>query len=368
MYRVLIITDIASNFGGNAVETLKAIKSKLGNNEAFFAFPKEAKGKAWVEAFSNPIFFDFSFSGLKGLKKIARENKIDLIYYNYVSVRTSLNFRFVFKNEFKILYHFRCNLKLFNSYKKFLVKYLYRLIYKSKKFYKIAISDAVMSTIEFFDNKNNIKIVDGISLDRLESKENQNIFSDDKIIECILFGNHYKIKGLDMALKAIIDANKLSIDKVYRLNIITSREYEVENYIKQTIDGGVLSNYYRILPNTDEIYKYYDMADVLISASKEEGLNNSIIEAIYKGLSVVATNIPGQNEIVLKGIKWVENPNTDKEKTIKEITNELLKLNKKETNRAGKENLRLIDEYYSLEACSRQIVNTFEYIIGNKNE
>ena len=72
----------------------------------------------------------------------------------------------------------------------------------------------------------------------------------------------------------------------------------------------------RILSNVDTIAPFLQAADVFILPSEYEGISNSVLEAMASGLAVVATDIPGNRELLDDGVTGVLIPCGDDERLI----------------------------------------------------
>ena len=54
-----------------------------------------------------------------------------------------------------------------------------------------------------------------------------------------------------------------------------------------------LPSWVELIPPTDRVNELYQKADLMISASRTEGFSFSLAEAIYSGLPVIYSDIPG---------------------------------------------------------------------------
>lgn len=192
---------------------------------------------------------------------------------------------------------------------------LYRFIYGNNP--KIAISRGVRESLYEFSRRNIRLITDGIDL-HYRPKQDQGV------IQCLMFGNHFFRKGVDLGIKSVIKANEYS-NGFYTMNIITENPKNISDYFRQVF-GDKGFQYVHFLNACDDISDYYNNADVLLALSREERLIGSMIEALYMNCDVIATNISGHNDIADSGIIWVDNPNN--EDIEPEVTNELLNLQK----------------------------------------
>jgi glycosyltransferase involved in cell wall biosynthesis len=74
---------------------------------------------------------------------------------------------------------------------------------------------------------------------------------------------------------------------------------ELEKYLRQTIATLGLNQEVELLIQPDDVSFFYRNADVYLSTSIQEGISNSILEAMSFCLPIVATNV-GDNEIIIQ--------------------------------------------------------------------
>lgn len=114
---------------------------------------------------------------------------------------------------------------------------------------------------------------------------------------------------------------------------------------------------------TEELYYYYSMSDVFILPSVSEGLPTTILEAMYFGLPVITTDIPGIRDH-FKECAILVPPKNEKElaKAINRLLNDD---NKRESmSRRGKE---LVREKYSWDKVSNTYINIYNDILENNS-
>ena len=74
------------------------------------------------------------------------------------------------------------------------------------------------------------------------------------------------------------------------------------NVIEDFIKEHQLQNHIILAGETDNVDAYYDNADIIILPTYYEGLPLSLLEAIQKAKPVIATNVGGNNEVVLDNV------------------------------------------------------------------
>ena len=96
------------------------------------------------------------------------------------------------------------------------------------------------------------------------------------------------------------------IRKVYDTNTDTSftivGDGQDSEWFREEIGKLKISNDVRIVGRTNNVYKYYSKASVLLQTSRFEGFGMTIVEAMSCGLPVVSFHNNGPDEIIRQGI------------------------------------------------------------------
>ena len=142
-----------------------------------------------------------------------------------------------------------------------------------------------------YKEKKRIFIDNAIDFGRLDRNAIDNRVRKNKDEFVILmFGFKYERKGIDIALKAIRQiANEKGV--ILAISLATNKEI-VENKIKAQFEGKI-PNWIRILPPSENVSEYYNMADLFLSAAREEGFCYSLVEATYCGKRCISSRIGG---------------------------------------------------------------------------
>jgi len=126
------------------------------------------------------------------------------------------------------------------------------------------------------------------SLDRSDYRisENTKVF--------LLFGFDYYRKGVDVVLEAMDRLVTEGHDVCLLLSLSTNREV-IESRIVDRFSK--IPEWLRILNPRDDVASYYRLSNYFISASREEGFCNALVEAAYCERPIISSNIPGQGEL-----------------------------------------------------------------------
>jgi len=134
----------------------------------------------------------------------------------------------------------------------------------------------------------------------------------------------------------------------------------LEDYARK----AVLGDRVWFLGNRDDVPRLFGAIDVLLLPSEFEGMSNAVMEAMAAGLPVVATNIPGNDELVVDGETGYLVPVGDV-KTACMCLNRLLEdgVMRDQFGRAGRER---IERLFSLEKMVDAHVKLYQELADRK--
>jgi colanic acid/amylovoran biosynthesis glycosyltransferase len=142
----------------------------------------------------------------------------------------------------------------------------------------------------------------GVDLERFKLKP----YQDDNKFTILFVGRLDPIKGLTVLLEAIKNLANSGVD--CRLDIVGDGPMN-EILLKKVAEMGLTE---KVIFNgaigQEEIVDHYDRAQVLVISSFMEGIPVVLMEAMAKGLAVVATNVGGITELVENGLNGLVVP------------------------------------------------------------
>ena len=116
----------------------------------------------------------------------------------------------------------------------------------------------------------------------------------------LCFGYDIRIKGIDTILDAFA---RYDTDHIYTLGICAAGHMRrVEEAVRAQL--GEVPPWIRILPGREDVGAYYAGADVLVSASRQEGMPYAVLEAAYCGLPLALSDIPPHRSLDLPGVRY----------------------------------------------------------------
>lgn len=323
--------------------------------ESIFIFPKGAKNKNWeVDLSRYKIYYtDWDIKNIQNIlsKELTAQS---IVHGNFISDKGIISiYKACEQKHAKLV--IQDHMLMENSGN--LLKRSLRPIYKKREHHKISkatkdevnfigISEAVYQKLksEYPKNKNIYCIDNAIALDRLTK------YGDQKKDGILIFGTHFHRKGVDLAIKAIMAS---SLREKVSLNVVTHDEKgclaEIENLF------GSKPDFVKIIPPTTNISEYYKKNFLFLSPSRAEAFGYSVVEAAYSGLSVICSNVPGQNTLKgIPGIIWIENENVGQLRDAIESAYENF------PNKQLEDTRKYVEGKYSIQNWAKQVINVYE--------
>lgn len=305
---VLFYCNYSPPYAGNFIISLTKLSIRLKEkykSKIVFSFPRDAEKCPWIKGLKENVDYIF-FSDMNSIKDgirlgiILRKYNISIVHSHFVWSKffAYANIGLLMKKNIKVFVHVHNHCW---DESKILTKVYRHLILLNKRF--IACGPTVAdSVINNGYNKNLVSFVtNAIDFERLEKYEKIKKHG----IVCMIFGFDPQRKGVDLAIKAI---DELRTEKCLDITLIIPISKD-EDKAKRTIIEmvGHIPKWCIIVPPREDIATYYRSSNVFLSPSREEGLCYSVIEAYYCNTPVIATDIPGLQEIKLNNIQWIPN-------------------------------------------------------------
>lgn len=111
--------------------------------------------------------------------------------------------------------------------------------------------------------------------------------------------------------KLIVDAMGLVSSHIQNYIVLFAGEGQLLEKTKNYVAKAGLEDKFRFLGFVKDIEKYYQISDIAVSASKQEGLGLNLIEAMMCGVSPIATIDRGHCTIIDNNIDGVLYPQND---------------------------------------------------------
>ena len=171
----------------------------------------------------------------------------------------------------------------------------------SKRITKITVSERSARTTDDCIRLHNALVTERFTDDlwtRERTREAFSIPADATLV--LLFGWSPYIKGVDVAVRAV---RRLVDDGhgPFALGVVCGREYTPERmraFICERTDCTGEEPWLRLLPPTEDVFRYHKASDIMLSASRSETFSYALLEAIATGRLCAASDIPG--------VRWAE--------------------------------------------------------------
>lgn len=152
-----------------------------------------------------------------------------------------------------------------------------------------------------------ITLYNPLDIENITKKANvENPFDDKNQIKYVWVGRYSRMKGQDLVVKALKKVRETipnaHLYLIGKYNWNTPFDYSVKKYV----DDNKLTDYVHFVGFDPNPYKWMKFCDCYVMPSRLEGLPNSLIEAMYLNVPVVATTcIPIVSRIVQDGYNGI---------------------------------------------------------------
>ncbi len=162
----------------------------------------------------------------------------------------------------------------------------------------VALSDKIRETVveEYKIDSQNIPVVyNGVPLDKCLIKNNYNIDSNRIVI--LHIGRFASVKNHIELINAICELKKEMNGVVLQL----IGDGELKNDIEKHIADCKAEDYIEILGLKDNVFPYFQQADIFVLPSIYEGIPMTLIEAMGSGLPIIASRVGGIPDMIADG-------------------------------------------------------------------
>lgn len=301
-----IVCFYASEYAGNFIPSLLHFAGSCDKNiNIIFTFPKEAENRYWIKFLEQrkyKVFFLSSFKGKtfkKELKKINKENNINVLYSHFVS-GLKIKAVYPFNKKMKLIIHVHSD---FSGSKKVSFKRRIRRFFELSILRKDADYIFVGDSLSFKHGEHFHSVTNALCLDRIVNQKldielfkKENDIKDSHTVFLMFAWSPY-IKGVDVAVKAFLNLSEEEKEKV-RFVIVHGRGdgyLKCIDYLSEKLGNKDFLNekHIKYVKPVEDMFALYSISDVFISASRSEGFSYAILESLYLGLNSIISNIKG---------------------------------------------------------------------------
>jgi len=253
----------------------------------------------------------YMYKGLKFCKKLNNKNNYDLCHAFFTLpsgfIPYNLKIPYIISIRGSDVPGFN---QRFNLHYK-LIKPITKKIWKNSK-YVISNSQGLKNLALKTSKDQDIDII----FNGIDTVEFSPIEKNNNSLEILCVARLIKRKGIDYLISAMGHLNK------YKINLtIIGSGIEKDKLIKQTKKLG-LDNQIKFLNDIphNNLNNYYSNSDIFVLPSLNEGMSNTVLEAMASGLPIITTPTGGSDELI-KGNGIIVG-----KKNVKDLTNAILKL------------------------------------------
>lgn len=358
--------NYAAPYMGNFVNSLLFLEKDLEKNgqKLIYLFPKETKVQPWVQSLikeDKKIYF-LSGNMVKDIiiiRRIIKAENIKIVHLHFANYKHYILFKSAefLSTKTYFISHIHNHYQEKNN--KFLEKII-KAIKNSNIYIGVSLSVAQDMIKKGFDEKKVKSVLNAIDFKRLDvykqiRKEDLKI-ENKKIV--LMFGFNYYRKGVDLAIKALKDV-AIKENIVLLISISVNKEIVENNIIKEL---GCIPEWIKILESRNDVATYYNLADVFLTSSREEGFCYSAVEAAYCNPLLVASDIPAQNSLDIPYTFYYEATNTE---ILKVNILKALSINNNEKRKISQKQKDFVIDKYSLKNWSNQIINIYNDLLNS---
>ena len=300
---VLHIANYEAAYRGNFVQSLDLLSDKLEKEKvkSYYIFPvqkEDSPAMGWMQELLSKKRITGWLSGSVAedavlIRHVIRKRKIALIHTHFISMQHYLSVRMAAQfTDVRIIMHFHNH-----STEAFGMKnMLRRKIYDNCEM--IACSESVyQNLLRDYPSNKKYSIDNGVDYSRFDinSRAGRNEYElQENSTVCLIFGFDFYRKGVDLALKALQSLNEKGGN--YELLISLSKNFD---YVNQEITKilGDIPQWVHVIKARPDVEALYNLSDIFLSPSREEGLPYSVLEAAYFDCTVVTSDISAQVNI-----------------------------------------------------------------------
>ena len=201
-----------------------------------------------------------------------------------------------------------------------------------------------------------VNIPNGVEIDQKNPKKNYEIGDT---CTGLFVGRLHPQKGVDVLLHAFNKAAQMMPELSWRLQVAGS------GYLRDELEGFgeqlSINEMVDFLGEVDDLKTIYGGADIFILPSRSEGMSNALLEAMANGLPSIASNIPGNFDLIIneKNGILVEADNRD------EFANSIVALAQDQGLREqiGNNAFAYVAENFSIDEIAHRYVSLYDKLM-----
>ncbi len=278
--------DLQIDLVTSSVDTFKI--EKFANNITIHYLDIKKNGNFHYQSMKDLL--SYSFLAYKYCKKLKAEKQFDLVHAffgipcGYIAMKLGLPYIVSLRGSDVPFYNTR-----FQLLDRFVFQRLSRKIWKRAKAV-VANSQGLKDlALQTLPTQNIGVIYNGVDTAKFAPENSK---TKNTVLKLVSTGRLIERKGYQYLLEALKDIQGVELTLVGDGNLRTELEkYAVENKLLVKFFGRATQ---------EEVIHILQDSDVFVLPSLNEGMSNSILEAMACGLPIITTNTGGANELVTK--------------------------------------------------------------------
>ncbi|MGR3292445.1 MAG: glycosyltransferase [Candidatus Scalindua sp.] len=365
----ILFISLRSDYGGGPAHMFDLVTGLNSSFEKYVACPIQKPFYNMYEEKNIKLFplpvRTFSLFRFVGLVWFAKRNYIDVIHSHgkgagmYSRLLGILTNKPVIHTFHGIHYHNYNYVmqKLYFIAERIMSKFTKRIINVSDAEYEEGLR------LKLFQKPKAMVIYNGVNIRTLrnstvemELRDLINSIKKDNTLICTVARFDF-VKGIDVAIQAIKNLKKYH--KNFKYLLIGDGELKEE--IIKKINDCRLNNQVLLLGFRDDVPGILKMMDIYLSPSREESMSLTLLEAMGSGLSIVATDIPGNRDLIKSGLLAKSEDPLDIASKINMLIND-----SELKDKLSKEGEIDVKESYTLERMIRSTENLYDELLTLK--
>lgn len=368
---VLQFVCFRSPYGGSFFKSLLKLEQTLKNDdlEMIYLFHEDTSDIGWVRdliAEGKKIYFlSGKFSkDIFIVKDLLVKHNIKYLHAHFAGTKYFFLFKIakqLYHKELLIIRHLRNH----DQPRGFIGEGLRKALNHIDLYIGCSESVAVEYRKNFKLNSDKVTFVtnaiDFTRLDRFEALQRADYQISPDATVFLMFGFDYLRKGVDVVLEAMNNLVKQNQDVSLLLSLSINREL-IEAKITERF--GQLPGWLKILDPRDDIASYYKLSNYFISASREEGFCNALVEAAYCERPIITSDIPGPRSLNIPHTYTFTSENVAE---LQSAMLSLIALTDSQKKKITTEQKAFVEKTYDIDSWAKQISALYKNLNGNQN-
>lgn len=297
--KVLQVCAYGAEYPGNFIASLEELEKvlKAKGIETIYAFVEKASNKDWCREIQKRCKVYFLPEAKARIlpktyeifRRIYRENCVSIVHSHFELY--DMPATLMAPKETKVFWHLHDPIRIEKGLRGVLWKIQYGWVGRRAVLLAVAAHYRDVVVNLGFPKKNTRVILNGIDLSRIDYIHNE----QNKIYDFLTFGWDFFRKGDDIILQACERLQK----EGYRFKLLLNGNDQTWVRLREYLGAEELPEYLVKGEPTENVNKLFEQSRVFIQASRKETFSYAVGEAVYAGLPVICSDIPG--------LEWAHN-------------------------------------------------------------